>query len=55
MDMFYLVKSRPNWADEIDFDGFDLLSEDEYQNALEQFEKKTTDWSNTLWPFRRRA
>ena len=43
MDMFYLVKSSPNWADEIDFDGFDLLSEDEYQNALEKFEKKTTE------------
>lgn len=31
MDMFYLVKSRPNWADEIDFDGFDLLNEDEWE------------------------
>ena len=39
MDKFYLVKSRPNWADEIDFEGFDLFSEDEYQNELKKFEK----------------
>jgi len=39
MDKFYLVKSEPNWADEIDFEGFDIFSEDEYQNELEKFEK----------------
>ena len=39
MDKFYLVKSEPNWADEIDFEGFDLFSEDEYQYELEKFEK----------------
>lgn len=38
MDKFYLVKSEPNWADEIDFEGFDLFSEDEYQEALKKFE-----------------
>lgn len=43
MDKFYLVKSSPNWAYEIDFEGFDLLSEDEYQNALERFEKKAAE------------
>ena len=39
MDKFYLVKSMPNWADEIEFEGFDLFNEDEYQNELEKFEK----------------
>lgn len=39
MDKFYLVKSSPNWADEIDFEGFDLFSEDEYQNELARFKK----------------
>lgn len=39
MDKFYLVKSMPNWADEIDFEGFDLFSEDEYHHELEKFEK----------------
>lgn len=43
MDKFYLVKSTPNWADEIDFEGFDLFDEDEYQNTLEKFEKKTAE------------
>ena len=43
MDKFYLVKSSPNWADEIDFEGFDLFSEDEYQNELAKFKKLSDD------------
>lgn len=39
MDKFYLVKSTPNWADEIDFEGFDLLSADEYKNEVKDFLK----------------
>ena len=43
MDKFYLVKSCPNWADEIDFKGFDLFNEDEYQNELARFKKLAGD------------
>lgn len=43
MDKFYLVKSMPNWADEIDFEGFDLLSEDEYKNEIKDFLKRAKE------------
>ena len=43
MDKFYLVKSSPNWADEIDFEGFDLLSEDEYKNEVKDFLKRAKE------------
>ena len=34
---YYLVKSGLNWADEIDFEGFDLLTEDELEKAKKEF------------------
>lgn len=43
MDKFYLVKSMPNWADEIDFEGFDLFSEDEYKNEIKDFLKRAKE------------
>lgn len=49
MDKFYLVKSSPNWADEIDFEGFDLFDEDEYQNALKEFQKPDIPTELSFW------
>ena len=43
MDKFYLVKSVPNWADEFDFEGFDLFSEDEYKNEVKDFLKRAKE------------
>lgn len=34
---YYLVKSGLNWADEIDFEGFDLLTENELKKAKKEF------------------
>ena len=49
MDKFYLVKSNPNWADEIDFEGFDLFDEDEYQEALKEFQKPDIPTELSFW------
>ena len=34
---YYIVRGTLDWADEIDFDGFDLLTEDELKDAIKQF------------------
>ena len=34
---YYLVKSELNWADETNFEGFDLLTEDELKKAKKEF------------------
>jgi hypothetical protein len=34
---YYITNGSLNWADEIDFDGFDLFTEDELKDAIKAF------------------
>lgn len=54
MDKFYLVKSTPSLANETDeliFRGFDLLDENEYQQATNKF-KELGKWNEILNGYR---
>lgn len=36
---YYISNGGLNWADEIDFDGFDLFTEDQLKDAIKSFSK----------------
>lgn len=39
MDKFFLVKSEFNWSDEIDFEGFDLFTDEELASARARYSR----------------